>query len=575
MTLHSRSSVASRACDACKRRKVKCDSAGPCSNCRISNLDCQFTVRPKKRGRKFANVNNQTRELSLGEALPESQPSRCQTHPDVSPPQDTPVSHQGDLDHGEQLELSPACVIPNVTSPDHAGENPQIQSARIIWETLMEAIATEVPHLPIINIANCCIDLFMQYTFPTAPIVHEPKLRKDASILFSEPLPSSEASFFAIHEEDIIKKKRAFALVTALCASVSSVMPKSLLPYGHRVATPFLRASRDMLKSYDEYDLEYPDSSSLSIRDLHYTALQHTTGKRGAAYHIMGEATLLAQTLHLYDEQSIIRSDPVESQLLRSIFWHLYLSDKASVCLRSRPSVLDERLFYGKLTLRPDAEPFTSLLDTDNPSYSKPFEERLRVGFHLVAGLWSSASRIILQMQDFDITNNNRETSIKRLTESCINFSGMIDSLPSWLQVCNLVPGCQDEDTASPHNKTFWVQRCTLTMTFHCLRLVILQQAVEVGLTEVLGLSNQPFFLSLKKAEIIQDFIHTMEDIPFIYHQVKGEPSVERIRWVGTILLEMVQNVDEAMKPRVNSYFSRLLDLLAKLNSKASEELSS
>ncbi|KAH6884800.1 hypothetical protein B0T10DRAFT_564230 [Thelonectria olida] len=112
-------------------------------------------------------------------------------------------------------------------------------------------------------------------------------------------------------------------------------------------------------------------------------------------------------------------------------------------------------------------------------------------------------------------------------------------------------------------------------MTFHCLRLVILQQATETGLTEVLGLINQSLFLSLKKAEIIQDFVHTMEDIPFIYHQVKGEPSVERIRWVGTILLEMVQNVDdEAIKPRVNLYFTRLLDVLAKLNSKASEELS-
>lgn len=43
---------------------------------------------------------------------------------------------------------------------------------------------------------------------------------------------------------------------------------------------------------------------------------------------------------------------------------------------------------------------------------------------------------------------------------------------------------------------------------------------------------------------------------------------------MGTILLEMIQNVDnEAIKSRVNSYFRRLLNLLAKLNSKASEEL--
>lgn len=46
-------SKVSRACDECRRKKVKCDAQseqGPCSNCRRSNMECQFSRVPQKRG---------------------------------------------------------------------------------------------------------------------------------------------------------------------------------------------------------------------------------------------------------------------------------------------------------------------------------------------------------------------------------------------------------------------------------------------------------------------------------------------------------------------------------------------
>ncbi|KAI9595250.1 hypothetical protein BDF19DRAFT_342182, partial [Syncephalis fuscata] len=40
-----------RACDACRRRKVRCDGAIPhCSNCRTANVSCTFLDAAKKRG---------------------------------------------------------------------------------------------------------------------------------------------------------------------------------------------------------------------------------------------------------------------------------------------------------------------------------------------------------------------------------------------------------------------------------------------------------------------------------------------------------------------------------------------
>ncbi|GAN08528.1 binuclear zinc transcription factor [Mucor ambiguus] len=40
----------SRACDECRKRKVKCDGVQPCSRCRKSNAECVFAKLPPKRG---------------------------------------------------------------------------------------------------------------------------------------------------------------------------------------------------------------------------------------------------------------------------------------------------------------------------------------------------------------------------------------------------------------------------------------------------------------------------------------------------------------------------------------------
>lgn len=48
-------SKVSRACDECRRKKIKCDAPSeqpelPCSNCRRSSVTCQFSRVPQKRG---------------------------------------------------------------------------------------------------------------------------------------------------------------------------------------------------------------------------------------------------------------------------------------------------------------------------------------------------------------------------------------------------------------------------------------------------------------------------------------------------------------------------------------------
>ncbi|KFZ19568.1 hypothetical protein V502_03532 [Pseudogymnoascus sp. VKM F-4520 (FW-2644)] len=529
--------VSYHSCVDCRRRKVKCDSEEPCANCRMSSLVCRYTARRQKRGprvsRNIAPVAQrpsgelgQNPDLSRHDVLHNHIPAevhRLRGSPaafesDRGPGHDREPG-QDDFDSAVSLHSPTSIVWASVVDNSFAS----VETSR---DDLLLSIRSVLPSIPLVDIVNDCISLFMQYTFPTSPIIHEATVRANASLYFSDPSCTGGYSSHEVHQR--VDHMRAFTLVTALCASVASVMPESLLSYGQIVAIPFFRVSRQMLKSYEDYDLEYPNSSD----------------------------------------------DPIESQLLRLTFWHLYLSDKASACLKTRPMVFHQPSYKGSLNLQPSGEPFIPLLDSSKSSYRNSFEERLLVGFHMVASLWSSAASLVVGMGTYEATEDDRQPFVNRLTSLYYDFIAIMDGLPPWLKISSLI-ATPEEDSVEAFQKTsFWVQRCTLAMTFHCLRLDILQECIEKGFLEIIGLDDQPLRVAMKKAEWIQDFIETMEDVPFIYHQIKGEPSVERIRFVGTILLEMIQNINnEAIKARVDSYFRRLLDTLAKLNSKASEEL--
>ncbi|RSM08863.1 hypothetical protein CDV31_008002 [Fusarium ambrosium] len=111
-------------------------------------------------------------------------------------------------------------------------------------------------------------------------------------------------------------------------------------------------------------------------------------------------------------------------------------------------------------------------------------------------------------------------------------------------------------------------------ISYHCMRLAILQQCIESKAYEIAGFDGYTPALLIKKMEMVQDFMLTLEDIPVLYLQVKGEPHVERIRRVGAILLEFIQVVeDEHLQSRAKGLLRRLLDVLAKLDSKAHEDL--
>ncbi|KAM6529665.1 hypothetical protein FALCPG4_007794 [Fusarium falciforme] len=144
-----------------------------------------------------------------------------------------------------------------------------------------------------------------------------------------------------------IEVLRSITLLTALCAAVTYVVPESLLPSKYLTAPLFLRAARDTLRIYEDYDLEHPNSSSLSIRLFLSSAIQTASGTHGVAFHILSEAGLIAMRMGLYHESALEGRDALEETLLRNAFWQLYVCDKTALVMKGRPVTIHETLFEG------------------------------------------------------------------------------------------------------------------------------------------------------------------------------------------------------------------------------------
>ncbi|KAG5751170.1 hypothetical protein H9Q70_006182 [Fusarium xylarioides] len=520
------------ACNACKRRKVRCDGIEPCSNCRISHLDCTY-----------------------------SNPSTRRSHSVRSIPIDSGQDEHtlaGTTDFAFQSSVSPQSLPESGRRSSSLGLDFYPDPAHV-HSTLQATAGALLSPEPIADAVHKCVDFFIQYQFPNTPVVHEPTLRAASLLITADNVPSftslvSSTSDF--HQQ--VSYLRKFTLATALCASVMSVLPDRPPSQRALLAASFLSASGAMLRRYEEHDLEHPDSTSLVIRMWHSAAMQNGTGKVGTSYHYHAEAAYLAQRMRLYNEISVQEHPKLEVPSLRASFWLLYLADKTSAVLQSRPPILNEQFFNREFTLLENGHDDDFLLDPSNKVNENNLESRLLIGFHLKRRIWTAAANLLDDIRSLSsrqlagpLQPLDLQQEISRLSELYLVLTSLADELPAWLRNPDHGSDSDDEQVTSYQNKCFWTQRSNIMTVFHCIRLVILQECIDNDFHAIVGLNCHSISCATRKIEI-----------------------VERIRRVGTILLHLVDNAENDTIERVaRSQFDNLLDLLAQLDSKASDEL--
>jgi hypothetical protein len=436
----------------------------------------------------------------------------------------------------------------------------QIESAVRVHLDLLAGLHAVAPSDTPVSVANHCILLYTQYVFGTVPMCHEATLRATAQRCFVLPSTiddSAENQTWVYQclaagngngnsEMEHLKALRNLTLLTALCAAVTYVVPESLLPNKHLMAPLFLRAARNMLSVYEDYDLEHPDSSSLTIRMFLSSAIQIATGSRGIAFHILNEACLIAMRMHLYDESAVQGQDPVEQTILRNAFWQLYVCDKTALVVKGRPVTIHEPLFESELTLQIRSHRPVSLFDhghshnTDNNiNNAGVLEDCLLDGFHVIRRLWTMAARVIQAVEStrersWDAHPHPKDSSHRaaQLSEAYFEMITLTHDPPLWTTHYNSArdshspadsgPGAWDKDLADILQR----QRTSYLITLHSIKVFVLSAVIESNMTEIIGLSTEPLALAMRQVEQAQDFLNVLESVPFLHLQAEGEQCV-------------------------------------------------
>jgi hypothetical protein len=116
----SRSNVAKLPCDACRRRKVRCDYGRPCDRCQSYNLDCTFDSVRKKRGPKKGKgaIVQQLRAESRSKANPQPEsPGGTSVSPPAGVQQQDLSTHQQWQDG---TEISQHREMPPASAPAYS-----------------------------------------------------------------------------------------------------------------------------------------------------------------------------------------------------------------------------------------------------------------------------------------------------------------------------------------------------------------------------------------------------------------------------------------------------------------------
>ncbi|OAR02945.1 hypothetical protein LLEC1_04953 [Akanthomyces lecanii] len=577
-----RRQLGARACDRCRRRKCKvtwskpspltprilqCDlpPSGSCAQCLAARTSCTFNLPTARRGPKAKKkpvADGDTPSFSDIPPLRFDDPSSSSSlNFGTSTTQEawsatTAVSTSKDL--------LPRNVAPSPSRPSIDGPKLSVLQR---WEVLVDEITARGVSFD--TILNQCIDLFFEYLYPLTPLVHEPSLRDNLAYF----VPSGRAP----HLEKCADA--AFTLITAVCAEAAFLLPKDIFPNGETVADAFLQASRNCLAGYLETDLENPSASSITIRYFHSNCV-HASGKPKFSWHIFGEATRLAQVMRLHDEASYEGLYPIEAEMRRRVFWIVYVGDKSAAILNNRPITMHKYSFECGVTaaypsgIEDESQmPVSpSSVRSSEPACTK--RQRLILGFNANIRLWGAAADLLLALRVLEdqskggLVNALSPQQREIVDPLYISFITSLDELPTFLKSHSFAPPAESDAFQS---KQSLIQCANLQVSMHCLRMVVVQKFEHLSYLTA-GIEQT----DLQKTEIVRDALRVVHEVPFWALQVNGEPYVEKLRLIGASLMAIIhRNPNSPIAARARGDFDVLLDVLTRLDSKASDALRS
>ncbi|KAB5550911.1 hypothetical protein GE09DRAFT_1174029 [Coniochaeta sp. 2T2.1] len=291
-----------RACDACHRRKVKCDGINPCRNCSASQLSCTYNAIPQKKGPKG---------------------SRAKV-----------ISELREKQHQTSLTTKVQNRIAGINSPPPApslAPTPGLLTPELIRESL---------------------EFFFANMYSTMPILHRQRLEQQA--LYVDQSVDTYCLLTSLCAFMMLQPGMQMPNMSNDPYSYESMMPGTNIV----TATLLLEETLRVRKGYDL--LESPSLNTLCTSYFLF-AYYYGMELHDKAWFYLREATTIAHMIGMSKEETYMNYDGLEGPRRRRLYWLLFVTERAYALQRQRPLTLQASINLPTMTDDP-SDPLASQL---------------------------------------------------------------------------------------------------------------------------------------------------------------------------------------------------------------------
>ena len=343
-----------RACDCCRKRKVRCDGESPCDPCRKATIRCAYLQPPKKKGPKglrSAQVLRALRDIdqvapgprvaSLSPAVPTERYSQWSLSLESSPG----AGAVNDLDHATSvipISNSPAYAQNSRDIHGHPQAHPSDSSVSSATYTVngswgLPFSQPQQSHVACVDsqpvsgrVSNArfhpYIQLFFGHLFPIMPII-SPEVYLDHRIYDrTNSMSTNTYAFFC-----------ALSAATIVQLNASVQLPPSD-PLPGRPSAGAENFAEECLRARQHHDcVQRPTVLSVMTSFFLFAYYGNDEGENSErAWLYLQEAITFAEILGLDDERALEKVKPEEAQWGRRLFWLLFVTERYHITKRKK-----------------------------------------------------------------------------------------------------------------------------------------------------------------------------------------------------------------------------------------------
>lgn len=337
-----------RACDCCRKRKVRCDGESPCGPCRKATIRCAYLQAPRKKGPKglrsarvlhaLRKIDQQSVALSPNDSLsPVALQDGVNQWFGSSSSSPIPLPNHNTIDS----------VVPTVAPADPITtgygyyEAPELQSyampsqidRALPMNQSMSHLWPAQPHRP----QNCYAPSLVPQ--PAVPRIPNQRFLPYVQLFFEHLyfiMPVVDEQVYLdpyLYNSTNYMPTETYAFLCAICAATivqldAAIPVPDMEPLPGRPTSAADMFIEECLRVRREFDYVGNATTVTVMTSFFIFAYYGNKESSEKAWHYLQESISFVENLDMDDEGSMLKLDPMEAQWRRRLYWLLFITER-------------------------------------------------------------------------------------------------------------------------------------------------------------------------------------------------------------------------------------------------------